>query len=78
MFSKHLANNALLILSRFPIISNDYISFSKYGGYDGIIEKGCNYCKIQVGINTNIHLFNTHLCKLYYINSSCTHVSQQN
>jgi endonuclease/exonuclease/phosphatase family metal-dependent hydrolase len=61
MFSKHLANNALLILSRFPIISNDYISFSKYGGYDGIIEKGCNYCKIQVGINTNIHLFNTHL-----------------
>ena len=61
MFSKHLSNNGLLILSRFPILKNDYISFNNYSGYDGIIEKGCNYCKIQIGINTNIHLFNTHL-----------------
>ena len=73
MFSKHLSNNALLILSRFPIIKNDYISYNNYSGYDGIIEKGCNYCKIEIETNKYIQLFNTHLQASFGKNDTDSH-----
>ena len=61
ILSKHISNNALLILSRYPILSNDYISYNNFNSFDGIIEKGCNYSKIQLSPLYHIHIFNTHL-----------------
>lgn len=65
LMSRHLANNALLILSRYPILSTDYINFTNYGSYDSIIEKGADYVKIRIGPDLCLHTFNTHLQSSY-------------
>ena len=65
LISRHLANNALLILSRYPILARDYINFSNYGSYDSVIEKGCDYVKIGLTPDLSIHTFNTHLQSSY-------------
>ena len=65
LMSRHLANNALLILSRYPILSTDYINFTSYGSYDSIIEKGADYIKIRIGPDLCLHTFNTHLQSSY-------------
>ena len=65
LLSSYLSNNGLLILSRYPITSSDYISFNNCISYDTIIEKGCNYIKINVFPNLDINIFNSHLQSSY-------------
>lgn len=77
ILSRYLSNNGLLILSRFPIISSDYISFHNCRSYDTIIEKGCNYIKIQGSSGFPIHIFNTHLQSSYQkIDPICGQIRQ--
>ena len=55
-----------MILSKFPIIKSDCISFNSYASYDSIMEKGCIYAKIKVSHNLKpIHIFNSHLQSSY-------------
>ena len=65
ILSRYLSNNGLLILSRYPITSSDCVAFDKCASYDTIIEKGCNYIKVNVFPNIPIHIFNTHLQSSY-------------
>jgi len=65
ILSRYLSNNGLLILSRYPITSSDCVAFEKCASYDTIIEKGCNYIKIQDSSDYPIHIFNTHLQSSY-------------
>ena len=76
MFSKHLSNSGLLTLSRFPIIATDYISYTQYSSYDSIIEKGCNYCKVKLNPNKELHIFNTHLQSSFKLNDTEAHLTR--
>ena len=65
-FSKYVLSNGLLILSRYPIVSTDYKTFSKSYSYDSLMEKGVIYTKVQIHHNIPpIHVFNTHLQASY-------------
>lgn len=61
IFSRHIIGDALLILSRYPIIKTDSISFTQYVSYDSVMEKGCIYAKLLISPTLSIHVFNTHL-----------------
>ena len=50
ILSRFLSNNGLLILSKYPISSSDCMPYSKCASYDTIIEKGCDYIKIDLFI----------------------------
>ena len=64
--SKYCLSNGLLILSRFPIISTDCVSFSNSKSYDNFIEKGCIYTKIKISpYIPDVHIFNSHLQSSY-------------
>lgn len=65
IFSKYLSNNGLLLLSRYPIIENDYITFNKNYSFDSIVQKGVTYSKIKIKDNKFIHVFNAHLQSSY-------------
>lgn len=65
IFSRHISNNGLLILSRYPIVATDYLVYKDYSGYDSIIEKGAIYANIRIGEKRSIHVFNTHLQSSY-------------
>ncbi len=68
ILSRYLSNNGLLILSRYPIESSDCVAFDQCASYDTIIEKGCNYIKVNVFPNLPVHIFNTHLQSSYQKN----------
>lgn len=61
IFSRHMIGDALLILSKYPIIKTDSISFNTYASYDSVMEKGCIYAKVMITPTLSVHVFNTHL-----------------
>lgn len=67
ILSRHVSNNALLILSRYPIIDTDSLHYTCCSSYDSIIEKGAIYGKIQVRPGTYMDVFNTHLQASYKV-----------
>ena len=77
ILSRYLSNNGLLILSRYPITASDCIAFNNCASYDTIIEKGCNYIKVNVFHNLAVHIFNTHLQSSYHkIDPVCENIRQ--
>jgi endonuclease/exonuclease/phosphatase family metal-dependent hydrolase len=68
ILSGKFIDSGLVIVSRFPILHTDHITFSVGSGVDAYVGKGCLYAKIlykNANVNTNveipIHVFNTHL-----------------
>ncbi|KAL0582922.1 hypothetical protein ABG067_007125 [Albugo candida] len=59
---KLLIDGGLLIISRFPIIERDRITFERGLGADGVCAKGVLYAKIQLSSRTSefMHVFTTH------------------
>lgn len=64
-FSKYLTDSGLLILSRFPIIENEFYEYFINVSGDAPSNKGVLYAKIKIYDNF-LFLFNTHLQSTYY------------
>ena len=64
-YSKYLCDGGLLLISRYPIIENDFIPYYLNISGDSVSKKGALYAKIQIGKNF-LFLFNTHLQASYY------------
>ena len=64
-FSRYLIDGGLLILSRFPIVEHNAISFDYGVMSDAMSMKGALYAKIKIG-NNYICLFTTHLQASYF------------
>jgi len=75
IFSKHIVDGGLTILSRFPIIASDSIVFSKGISADSLAAKGVLYAKIEVSEKFQFHLFNTHLQASYHDSKSTKKLS---
>ena len=56
----HFLSGGVSIVSRYPIIANDYHVFKATAGSDSYVSKGIVYCEISRG-GQNIHIFGTHL-----------------
>jgi endonuclease/exonuclease/phosphatase family metal-dependent hydrolase len=70
MFSKYLTDGGLLVLSRFPIVKNEYNPYP-YGVFaDSLSQKGVLYTKVKIQ-DSYIHLFTTHT-QASYIDSDAT------
>ncbi len=63
--SKGLLNTSvdggLMILSRYPIVKTDKLTFKKNAHSDRMSNKGAIYAKIAITPSMSIHVFNTHL-----------------
>jgi endonuclease/exonuclease/phosphatase family metal-dependent hydrolase len=78
IFSRYLSNNGLLILSKYPITASDCIAFNNCVSYDTIIEKGCNYIRVNLFPNLDIHVFNSHLQSSYQkVDKICENIRAQ-
>ena len=64
-FSKFLIDGGLLLISRFPIIDNKYITYDYGVMSDGMSQKGAIYAKIKIK-DYYLCLFSTHLQASYY------------
>lgn len=67
VFSRHISNNGLMILSRYPISDKDSLSFTSSSTYDSIIEKGAIYGQLQLSQGVQVGIVNTHLQSSYYM-----------
>ncbi len=63
ILSKQLIDSGLIILSRYPIISQQSINYNKGTGADGMCAKGVLYARVLLGEGPDAyaHVFNTHL-----------------
>ena len=64
-FSKYICDGGLLLLSKYPIIENDWFPYFINISGDAVSKKGVLYAKIQIG-KRFLFLFNTHLQASYY------------
>lgn len=55
-------DGGLLILSRYPIVERDQLSFSLGSGSDGVCAKGAIYARVQLSpdLADSLHVFTTH------------------
>ena len=65
-FSKYLVDSGLLILSRYPIVENDFYEYYLNISGDSPTGKGVLYAKIEIKKNVYVFLFNTHLQSTYF------------
>ena len=65
-FSKYLVDSGLLIISRYPIVDNDFYEYYINISGDAPTAKGVLYAKIEIKKNVYLFLFNTHLQSTYY------------
>lgn len=63
-FSTHFLDGGLLILSRFPIVTQEFCPFAPGIGSDYVVQKGVLYVKIAIG-TSYLHLYNTHTQATY-------------
>lgn len=68
IFSRGFIDSGLVIMSRFPIVEQDELIFSKYYDVDAFTMKGSMYAKIEID-GKHLHLFNTHTQANYYDSS---------
>ena len=64
-WNREMIDSGLVILSRFPILEQDYLIYSKSVLDCCLAQKGALYAKIDINGNY-LHLFNTHLQANYY------------
>lgn len=70
LLQHYCIDSGLWILSRFPILKQAEMSFSRYAYSDAMSNKGALYARIKIG-NSTLHLFNTHL-QANYLHSDFT------
>ena len=58
-FSGKFADAGLLILSRYPIVEQEFREFKAKVFRDHYVNKGVLYAKIHLGEDFYLHLFNT-------------------
>lgn len=63
-FNGHFTDGGLLILSRFPILSTDQITYEDSTGPDRLSSKGAIYARLSIN-KSNFHIFTTHLQSSY-------------
>ena len=68
LISQYLVDSGLLILSRYPIVENDYYEYFINISGDAVGSKGALYSKIKIN-NKYLFLFNTHLQSTYFSDS---------
>jgi endonuclease/exonuclease/phosphatase family metal-dependent hydrolase len=51
----------LMILSKYPIVETEFVSFSSYSWFDMVVDKGFLYAQIQQSPTQKLHLITTHL-----------------
>jgi endonuclease/exonuclease/phosphatase family metal-dependent hydrolase len=60
-FSRHMMDNGLLILSKFPIVESETVVYQDYVYVDQMASKGFQYAKIQISGTKYLQVINTHL-----------------
>lgn len=66
IFSNYVTDSGLLILSRFPIIEQEFCPYPYGVASDSLSYKGVLYAKIAVTEGRILHLFNTHTQATYF------------
>jgi sphingomyelin phosphodiesterase len=66
LFSGYATDSGLLILSRFPIVEQEFCPFPYGVVSDALSYKGVLYAKIIIGGDRVLHLFNTHTQASYF------------
>jgi endonuclease/exonuclease/phosphatase family metal-dependent hydrolase len=69
-FSSYIIDGGLVILSKFPIISADFFTYSPGLGVDYYVQKGVLYAKVKIG-NAVLHLFDSHTQANYADKLNC-------
>ena len=59
-----LLDGGLLILSRFPIDSSEFVAYSTSAHADMVASKGALYAQLRLG-DRSLHIFNTHMQAFY-------------
>jgi len=65
IISKYLIDGGLLIVSRFPIVVSNEVTYSECMQADALAAKGAIHALIQIQPGHLIHVFNTHLQASY-------------
>jgi endonuclease/exonuclease/phosphatase family metal-dependent hydrolase len=63
-FSTFLIDGGLLILSKFPISTQEFMTYPQGIGSDALAQKGVLYSEIMIG-SSKLHLYNTHAQATY-------------
>ena len=61
IFSFEVIDSGVVVLSKYPILASDQLTYELNVGGDMMIAKGLLYVKIQTGPGTHCHVFATHL-----------------
>jgi endonuclease/exonuclease/phosphatase family metal-dependent hydrolase len=56
LFSVALTDGGTVLLSKFPILKREFISFSLMIGWDQLADTGAVYARIQTGAGTHVHV----------------------
>ncbi|OHT09748.1 Endonuclease/Exonuclease/phosphatase family protein [Tritrichomonas foetus] len=67
ILSKFVIDSGVMILSKYPIVDTDSVTYSDGCNYDGFAAKGCVYAKIQISKKQHINVFATHLQASYTV-----------
>jgi len=69
-FSPYIIDGGLVILSKFPIVSAEFFTYSPGLGVDYYVQKGVLYAKIKIG-KAVLHLFDSHTQANYADKLNC-------
>ncbi|OHT11780.1 Endonuclease/Exonuclease/phosphatase family protein [Tritrichomonas foetus] len=61
IMSFEIVDGGVLVLSKYPILAHDTMTYELNVGYDMAVAKGVLYLRIQTGPGTHAHVFATHL-----------------
>lgn len=67
ILSKFVIDSGVMILSKYPIIETDSISYKDGCSFDQFAMKGCVFAKIQISQKQHINVFATHLQASYEV-----------
>ena len=67
IFSRFVIDSGVMILSKYPIIEIDDVTYKDGCSFDQFAMKGCVYAKIQISQKQHINVFATHLQASYEV-----------
>ncbi|KAJ3043213.1 calcium calmodulin-dependent protein kinase type 1G [Rhizophlyctis rosea] len=73
-----MADGGLLIMSKYPIIKTERMTYKKGVHNDRFSAKGVIYARVAVTPTSNVHIFNTHLQSTYEPKATPSDASVQN
>ena len=65
IMSFELVDGGVLVLSKYPILQHDTLTYELNVGNDMVVAKGMLYVRVQTGPGTHVHVFATHLQRTY-------------